>query len=185
MALTDIDMALVRSDRLSSRTRSLLLSLKARSHAAIGDTQSALRAIGESDDRFCEVRDEEPQPCLSGYYDSAEHFGETGHAFADIARTRRESRADAAHRLRAASVTHGDAYARSQAFCELRLTRLLLDDGEPEEAVHVAEAAIVNVSRVQSSRLALVVRDVRESAATYTATPAICQLRERLASASV
>ncbi|MDQ1294086.1 MAG: hypothetical protein QG608_1969 [Actinomycetota bacterium] len=173
-ARTHVELALVRSDRLTATERSMLHALRARVFAALGDVDETLRCVGAADEEFTRAGIA-PDTATAAYFDAAEHAGETGHALADIATA--EHWQEAARRLREASAHHGEAYARSRAFCDFRLTALLLAIGQVEEATAVGRQALTRAHEVRSQRLALDAGRVLAAAVPYQRLPDLRELR--------
>lgn len=176
-ALTHVEMALVRGDRLTATERSMLYALRARVFASMGQAQETLASIGRADEEFTHARPED-DPVIVAHFDAAEHAGETGHALADIA-TPEHHWQQAAERLSQASNRHGTAYARSRAFCDFRRTALLLSLGQIEEAAETGLEAVEKATPVRSHRLSIDARRVLDATDPYSDVPIITDLRGR------
>ena len=177
-ALTHVEMALVRADRLTATERSMLSSLRARALACMGQRQDALRAVGTADEEFSRSDTAKDPPTIA-YYDLAEHNGETGHALADLGALR-GCAAEGERRLRAAARAHTDLYARSRVFCELRLSRLLLETGETDEVLEIARPALDAVPAIASRRIGLVVDELGQAINHHRGISAIGVLRDQV-----
>ena len=181
-ALTLVEMALVRSDRLDYAERAMLTALTARATAGMGDRKRTLTAVADADELLAQAGPD-ARPNITSY-DAAEHVGETGHALADLMNTGDPASADriedAATRLRSAAAGHGPRFARSRAFCELRLATLMFDAGRVEEAVTVGELSLGHAATVRSRRLAIVAAGLDRAAAAYPRSPGVAELRDRV-----
>lgn len=177
--LTYAELGLVRSERLSSPEQAMLHTARARAHAKLGDTRSTLAAVGQADDAFTSDSPA-PAPGWMGYYDAAQHAGDTGHALWDLAVTGGRDARPAVERLSAAVDGHSDAYARSRAISGIKLASLQLHRHEAEHGVSVAERALEDVGRVRSRRAEDDLRDLHAIAGRAAPTRAVSDLRERI-----
>lgn len=86
-ALSLIEFAQVRADRLTATARAMLWTIRARLLAVLGRHSEAEADVYRGDADF-EARDPAADPPWLCYYDAAEHQGSTGKALIPIARAR-------------------------------------------------------------------------------------------------
>ncbi|MBP2323941.1 hypothetical protein JOF56_004326 [Kibdelosporangium banguiense] len=122
--LTLVELAMVRSDRLTPAERAMLLSARARALAKLGRVQDTIATVGLADDEFSNISADN-ESAFMRYYDAAQHSGDTGHALWDLA-VRGKFIGEARKRLAAAVAGHGDAYPRSRAISGTKLASLSL-----------------------------------------------------------
>ncbi|AUS80798.1 hypothetical protein C1701_23375 [Actinoalloteichus sp. AHMU CJ021] len=85
-ALSSIEFAQVRADRLTATARAMIGNVRARLLAVLGRDDEARAEVDRADAHFAERQPEADRPWLV-YYDEAEHAGSS--AGADLARSRR------------------------------------------------------------------------------------------------
>ncbi|WP_330230574.1 XRE family transcriptional regulator [Nocardia sp. NBC_00508] len=176
--LTFAELALVRADMLTATERANIHTVRARALAKLQRVDDAVRAIGEADDEFSDSRPEN-DPIWMGYYDVAQHGGDTGHALYDLA-IRGRFVSEARCRLQTAVDGHGDNYVRSRAFARLKLASLVMATGEPEEAAVIGQAAVSDASHVRSQRAGWYLRELNGLAAPHRRLDGVADLRQRL-----
>lgn len=180
LGLTYAELALVRSDRLTATERAMLHTARARALAKLGRYQDTLAAVGQADEAFGWSDPAEDPPWMS-YYDAAQHAGDTGHALFDLSVQGHQT--DAADRLKAAIDGHTAGYVRSRAMSQTKLASLTMAVGDPDEAVGVGLAAVSDAGRLSSRRAAMDLAELRDYSAQHGSTPAVADLRHRLAAA--
>lgn len=151
-ALTLVELALVRSDRLTATARAMLYAVRAGLLARAGRHSEALDEIAQSDACFAE-RDISADPPWLRYYDNAEHAGSTGKALIPLALTTGDPNSSV-ERLATAVRSHTETYPRSRVFSQIRLSRLLFATGHPAEALAPGIAAVDDAATIQSVRVA-------------------------------
>ncbi|WP_328373254.1 helix-turn-helix domain-containing protein (plasmid) [Streptomyces sp. NBC_00445] len=185
--LTYAENGLVRSDRLTPREQAMLFNACARAHAKMGHVQGTLSAVGRSDESVSHARAGEDVPWM-GYYDLAQHHGDTGHALFDLALQTndpptpagRRLQVRAAQRLQVAIKEHQAPYVRSRALSGTKLASLKMAIGDPQEAVVVGNRALDEVGRLRSKRAVEDVLELRRIAAPRSRSPEVAALRERI-----
>lgn len=185
--LTYAENGLVRSDRLTPREQGTLLNACARAHAKMGHVQETLRIVGRSDDSFSHARPGEDVPWM-GYYDLAQHHGDTGHALFDLALQANDPSTPAGRRLQVAAVKrlqvaikeHQAPYVRSRALSGTKLASLKMATGDPQEAVVVGNRALNEVGRLRSKRAVEDVLELRRIASPRSRRSEVAELRERI-----
>lgn len=174
-ALTTIEYALVRSDRLPMPARAMVETLHARHLARLGRIEDARRSIDLADRAFAARDPDDEVPIWLRYYDHAEHEGSVGRTLAMTV-----GGAAAAPRLRAAVASQDPAFRRSRAFSGIRLATVLADLGEPEEAAHVAGEALDRAAGIDSRRVAAELGSLSR-AIERSGAPALGETRDRVA----
>lgn len=150
-ALSLIELARVRSDRLSATTRAMLAALRAQFLAALGRTDEALNEVARSDEHFADRTPGEYAPWMC-YYDEAEHMGSTGKALVPVALARKQIEL-AGPRISQAVRRQGQNYPRSRTFSLTRLATLTMRIGDPREAAAIGLQAADKAKDFQSQRI--------------------------------
>ncbi|PWW62286.1 hypothetical protein [Actinokineospora spheciospongiae] len=88
-----------------------------------------------------------------GYYDDAQHAGDTGHALFDLAISD-HSPTEARARLTAAVDGHTAEFTRSKAISSIKLASLTMATGDPAEAIAIGIAALDTAGTIRSCRAA-------------------------------
>ncbi|WNV89692.1 hypothetical protein [Umezawaea sp. Da 62-37] len=177
-ALSQIEFAQVRSDRVSETARAMMCTIRARLLAAQGKEREAISEVNRADEYFANrnINDDPPWLC---YYDEAEHQGSTGRALISVAVSRKDADL-AAPRLRNAISLHDETYPRSKIFSQTRLASLLLQTGDPIEAVQIGRTALTESAKLQSRRVTEELRQLGRSANMHKAIPAVVDLQNDL-----
>lgn len=177
-ALSLIEFAQVRSDRLTATGRAMLSTVRARLLGRLGRHDDAIAEVARADAHFADHSPDDDPPWLV-YYDEAEHHGVTGRALAPIAIARREPGA-AAERLGTAVRLHSADYPRSRAFSRIRPATLLVAAGDPHEAVSIGRQAVAEAAPLHSDRLALELRNLARASVRHGHLPEVEELRHTL-----
>ncbi|WP_157036423.1 hypothetical protein [Streptomonospora alba] len=165
-ALTLIELAQVRDDRLSATARAMLWTLRARVLALTAAARDIRADIDRADACFADRAPEHDPPWLC-YYDEAEHQGSTGKALIPLAlQTRRPELA--AHRIRSAISLHESHYPRSRVFSRVRLASLLMEVGDPHEAVPIGRQAVADAEALRSTRITNELHGLQRAARPHT-----------------
>ncbi|SEC10278.1 hypothetical protein SAMN04489727_2568 [Amycolatopsis tolypomycina] len=152
-ALSLIEFAQVRSDRVSATARAMLWTIRARLLASTGRTDEAIAEVDRADEHF-DARDPSADPPWLCYYDEAEHQGSTGKALVPVAQARQEPEPEpAALRLEAAVRLQGVDYPRSRTFSRIRLAALMMSTGDPRQAASVGRQAVLDAEPLRSRRI--------------------------------
>ncbi|MGW0179912.1 XRE family transcriptional regulator [Nocardia sp. NPDC003345] len=150
-ALSLIELAQVRSDRLTHTTRAMLATLRAQFLAAVDRTDEALSEVARADEYFATRRREKDPPWMC-YYDHAEHLGSTGKALIPVAE--RLGRVELAEpRIRQAIQLQGENYPRSRTFSRTRLATLTMRMGDPRAAAAIGRQAVTDAVNLRSRRI--------------------------------
>ncbi|WP_227997127.1 helix-turn-helix domain-containing protein [Nocardia australiensis] len=176
--LTYIELAMVRSDRLTATERAMLHSARARALAKLHRVEEAVRAVGQADDEFAYASPADDPPWMA-YYDAAQHSGDTGHALFDIALTGRFA-TEASNRLRAAIEGHTEAFVRSRAISGIKLASLTMATGDPEEAAVLGKAALIDAGHIRSRRAADDLRELARFGGAHDKSIEVEELRTRI-----
>ncbi|WP_324189228.1 MULTISPECIES: XRE family transcriptional regulator [Nocardia] len=176
--LTSVELAFVRSDRLTATERAMLHTTKARALAKLGRVQDTVTEVGRADDEFARARPDN-DPAWMKYYDLAQHSGDTGHALYDLAMGGAFA-TEARHRLATAVNGHTDAYRRSRAISGIKLSSLVMALGDPQEATTIATRALTDAKGLRSHRAADDLRDLQRFAARRIDQPGVAKLSNRI-----
>ncbi|WP_199565164.1 hypothetical protein [Spongiactinospora rosea] len=176
--LTLVELALVRSDRLTPAERAMLLSARARAQAKLGMVQDTLETIGRADEQFARIRPSEEMPWMR-YYDAAQHAGDTGHALFDLAMRGRFA-AEASDRLTMAVAGHTDAYVRSRAISGIKLASLTMATGDPVQAAQTGARAVTDAGTVRSRRAQDDMRELHRLSAPHGRKTPVAELCDRI-----
>ncbi|MGH3907082.1 MAG: hypothetical protein ACRDTE_23340 [Pseudonocardiaceae bacterium] len=149
-ALTVSQEALVRADRLTPLRRACMVAAKARAHGRRGDSENCLAAVHRAEDNFAAVVPANEEPSMVAFYSAAQLAGDTGHALWPLA-VRGQYVEKTVELLRTAADSYSVVYARSRAFCLIRLASLMFAQGDPAEAIAVATEGLDGAGSVRSS----------------------------------
>ncbi|MEU3622518.1 hypothetical protein BS329_03795 [Amycolatopsis coloradensis] len=181
-ALSLIEFAQVRTDRLTATARAMIGIVRARLLAMLGRHLEA-RADVDRADSFLAQRQPESDPPWLVYYDEAEHAGSVARALTPLA-IAEEQPGDAAERLASAIRLHSDAYPRSRAFSRARLATLHMAIGDPREAVLVGRQAVDDATMLHSRRMNEELAKLARACKRHYAIPDVVDLSELIASGS-
>ena len=178
-ALSLIEFAQVRSDRLTATGRASISVVRARLLALMGRFRDARDQVTMADAAFAE-RDPKVDPPWLTYYDEAEHAGSTARALipAELDKGRE---GEAAQRLRSAVDLHRENYPRSRAFSGIRLATLSMSVGDPREAVRVAREALNAAASVSSRRIEHELHGLGKRCQRHMTIPEVADLARDLA----
>ncbi len=180
LGLTYAELALVRADRLTATEQAMLHTARARALAKLGRYQDTLRAVGQADEAFAHTEPAGDPPWM-GYYDAAQHAGDTGHALFDL--TVQGHRTEAAPRLRTAVDGHTAGYVRSRAMSQTKLASLTMAVGDPDDAARIGLAAVADAGGLHSRRAAMDLAELRTYSGRHAGVPEVAELRHRLTTA--
>ncbi|MDX6291788.1 MAG: hypothetical protein QOH50_863 [Kribbellaceae bacterium] len=169
-ALSLIELAHVRADRLTGAERSMLSVVRSRPLAKLGRTSDTHAAIDHAKEQFAHHDPQQPPAPWMDFYDRAELAGDAGHSLFDIAVTGGQPE-PALDQLGFAATSHTDAYARSRAFCQLKIATLWMKI-DPSIAVTHANRAVMIAEPLRSGRIRGYLREL------YTATRPHARLRD-------
>jgi hypothetical protein len=97
-ALSLIEFAQVRADRVSATGQAMMAAIRARLLALLDRHEEARAEVDRADHRFAD-RDPAADPPWLCHYDHAEHQGSTGRALIPVARTKKRLRHHHNHRI--------------------------------------------------------------------------------------
>jgi hypothetical protein len=177
-ALTLIEHAQVRVDRLSFTGRTVVSVVRARLLALLGRHMEARAEVDRADGHFAD-RDPATDPPWLTYYDEAEHAGSTARALIPLA-VLRSGPGEAAERLFRAISMHTDAFPRSRAFSRARLATLTMTAGDPREAVMLGQQALQDAADLHSRRVNDELRTISAAAERHAAIPEVADLTHEL-----
>lgn len=176
--LSLIELAQVRSDRLTATGRAMLSTIRARLLGQFGRHDEAVAEVERGDVYFAERYPAGDPPWLL-YYDEAEHKGAVGRALMPLAIAAR-SPGEAAERLAAAVRSHNDGSVRARALSRALLATLTMTVGDPRHAVSIAQPSIAEAAALHSARLNRELRTLNRVARRHMATPEVAELRHEL-----
>jgi hypothetical protein len=176
--LTYAELGLARADRLTPTERAWLLNAKARALAKMGRVQETLATVGASDEAFAQAVPGDERPWMS-FYDQAQHAGDTGHAWFDVALATGKS-AEPIARLQSAVDHHVAGYVRSRALSRTKLATLQMQLGDPREASASALTALDEVGHLRSRRAAEDLRGLYQVTTPHKNGDDVAYLRERI-----
>ncbi|WP_198036896.1 helix-turn-helix transcriptional regulator [Nocardia sp. BMG51109] len=177
-ALSLIELAQVRSDRLSATTRAMLGALRAQFLATLGRTDEALHEVACSDEHFADRTSGEDAPWMC-YYDEAEHMGSTGKALIPVALARKQIDL-AAPRIGQAIRRQGQNYPRSRTFSLTRLATLTMRIGDPREAAAIGSQAANRAKDFDSQRIRDELRTLARVSVKHLCIPEVDELYSTL-----
>lgn len=177
-ALTLIEFAQVRSDRITPTGRAMISAIRARLLALIGRHSEALAEADRADAHFSD-RDPDSDPSWLTYYDEAEHQGSVGRALIPVARQAHQPELAAA-RLESAISLHSADYARSRTFSKTRLASLLMAVGDPHEAATVGQQAVSDAASIRSHRIMVELRGLAKAAEPHSRIDDVADLRRTI-----
>ncbi len=151
-ALTFAQQAMVRPDRLTSLERVWVSAAEASAYGRRGDVQACLAAVGRTEEFFAAADQANESPAMVAYSSPAELADHTGGA-QWLLTLRGHVVADTAHRLRAAADNHAPDSVLSRIVCLAQLSTLQFTQGDPDEAVAVANTCLDTVGAVRSRRV--------------------------------
>lgn len=178
-ALTLIEFAQVRADRISATARAMLSTVRARLLSVAGRYIDAETEVDRADTYFGD-RDLSADPPWMIYYDEAEHEGSAGKALIPVATDRRQPEL-AAPRLERAIRLHADSYPRSRAFSRTRLASLAMAVGDPHEAVVHGRRAVADAASLRSARILSELRDLARNSERHVGIGEVAELRQEIA----
>nr|BFE99278.1 helix-turn-helix transcriptional regulator [Streptoalloteichus tenebrarius] len=180
-ALSLIEFAQVRADRLSATARAMIGVVRARLLAMLGRHDEARAEVDRADMHFVGRQAAADPPWLV-YYDEAEHAGSSARALTPLAVAEKRPD-DAAERLETAIRLHSDAYPRSRAFSRTRLATLHMTIGDPREAVHIGHRAVADAAMLHSQRMNEELSKLVRSCEGHLSIPEVAELADFAASA--
>jgi tetratricopeptide (TPR) repeat protein len=178
-ALTYVDLALVRSDRLSATEQAKTHAARAAALARLGMADQAFRAVEAADEAFARRKPTE-EPEWLAYYTSAQHCASTAGALYELEMQGHTTQARS--RYHDAAANYGATRVRAQAMVELKLANLTMATGDPHEAAALGNRALATAERINSRRALEHARELSRSAEAHASLPDVTELRERITS---
>lgn len=173
-ALSLIELAQVRSDRLTATICAMLSAMRSRLLALRGRYDEARSEVIRADEYFANRKPSDDPPWMS-YYDEAEHQGSTGRALVPVA-LKASDLAIVAPRMQQAIRLHDDGHPRSRAFSRTRLASLTMKIGDPRQAAAGGQVALAEASTVRSARLRAELDRLAVIAAPHRGIPEVAAL---------
>jgi transcriptional regulator with XRE-family HTH domain len=176
--LTLAEQGLVRTDRLTAASRSVLYTDRGRALAKMRRGSEALAAVGTADDHFAHFTPDNEPPYLA-YYNDARHAQYTGQPLADLAILGRDP-GEATDRLAAAAAGH-TGNTRAQAVCLAKLASLTMATGDPIQAATIGHTALDAAGSLRSRGVTDALRELARYAAPHQHLDEVAHLRQRIA----
>jgi tetratricopeptide (TPR) repeat protein len=178
-ALSLIEFAQVRADRVSATGQAMMAAIRARLLALLDRHDEARAEVERADLRF-DDRDPATDPPWLCYYDEAEHQGSTGRALIPVARQigRLEL---VAPRLEAAIRLHDACYPRSRTFSRTRLASLMMAAGDPHQALPIGRQALIDAAPLRSRRIVNELHGLARAAERHAQIGDVADLRHDIA----
>lgn len=173
-ALSLAELAQVRADQLPAPERAMLGVVRARALAQLGRGADTRAAITRAEDDFGR-RDSTPVPPWMEFFDGAELAGDAGHALFDLTAAGANPQ-PALDQLGYASSQHTDDYARSRAFCQLKIATLWMRT-DPSVAVAHARTAVTAAESLRSGRIRSYLRELHGATTPHTKNSDVAELR--------
>ncbi|MGH3922130.1 MAG: helix-turn-helix domain-containing protein [Pseudonocardiaceae bacterium] len=178
-ALTLAQQALVRPDRLTSLERVWVSAVEARAYGRRGDVQACRAAVGRTEEHFAAADPANESPAMVIFSSLAELAHQTGGAQWQLA-LRGHVVADTAHRLRAAADNHAPDSVLARILCLAELSTLQFTQGDPDEAVAVANTCLDTVGAVRSRRVLDHLIGLHTATTQHRHVTGVADLRQRL-----
>lgn len=176
--LTLAEQGLVRPDRLTSASRSMLHTDRGRALIKMRRVSETLTAIGTADDHFAHFTPDNEPPCVA-FYDDARHAQCTGQPLAELAILGRDPGA-ATDRLTAAAAGY-TGNTRARAVCLAKLASLTMATGDPLQAATTGHQALDAAAYLRSRGVTDALRELARYAATHQHLDEVAHLRQRIA----
>ncbi|MGM1060657.1 helix-turn-helix domain-containing protein [Saccharothrix sp. Mg75] len=180
-ALSLIEFAQVRADRLTATARAATSVVRARILALLGRLEEAMAEVDLGDAHFARRHAATDPPWLV-YYDEAEHAGSSARALIPVAVAQGQP-GEAAERLTMAISLHSDAYPRSRAFSTARLATLHMTAGDPREALVLGRHAAADAALLHSRRMNAELLMLMRASEQHLSIPDVADLAQSLGSA--
>lgn len=180
-ALSLIEFAQVRADRLTATASAMIGVVRARLLAMLGRHDEARAEVDQADMHFAQRQTATDPPWLI-YYDEAEHVGSCARALTPLAVADKRP-GDAAERVETAIRLHSDAYPRSRAFSRTRLATLHMTIGDPYEAADVGRQAVADAAMLRSRRMNEELSKMVRACERHSSIPEVAELSDFAASA--
>lgn len=177
-ALTLIEQAQVRSDRLTATERAMLSVVRARPLAKLHRTRDTEQAIELAEEAYARRHDDPAAEPWMDFFDRAELSGDAGHALFDLVQAGAKPQ-PAFDQLGAAVNSHSDDYARSRAFCQLKVATLWMRV-EPDIAVTHARRAVAAAEPLRSGRIRNYLRELHSATTPHAKRPPVAELRRSI-----
>ncbi len=177
-ALSTIELAQVRADRLPAAEQSMLSVVRSRPLAKLGRRSDTLAAIGSAEDLFAAYDPHQPVAWME-FFDQAELAGDAGHSLADLALVGAAPE-PALDQLGYAVASHSAGYNRARAFCHLKSAELWMQV-DPAIGVQQGVEAVSAASSLRSGRVRGYMRDLHAAAKPYSKRSDVAELRRDIA----
>ena len=177
-ALSLIEYAQVRSDRIPRTMCAMLCAIRARLLAIQGRNAEAWAEVSRADEYFSSRKPDEDPPWIS-YYSEAEHQGSTGKALIAMAKDSNDLN-HIAPRLERAIQLHDEHHPRSRAFSRTRLASIVMKIGDPSEAASIGSVALAEASTLRFTRLRKELENLATLGERHAGVPAVADLQHQI-----
>lgn len=178
-ALSVIELAQVRADRLPAAEQAMLSVVRSRPLAKLARPNDAIAAIGHAEEQF---ENHDPQQhervAWMEFFDRAELAGDAGHSLADLALTGAAAE-PALDQLGFAVASHSEGYNRARAFCHLKSATLWMKV-DPAVAVDHARQAVSSAEPLRSGRIRGYLRELHSATKPHTQVGDVAELRHNI-----
>jgi DNA-binding XRE family transcriptional regulator len=178
-AISLIEFAQVRTDRLTATARAMLWTLRANLLALTGRHSEAQTDVDRGDTEFAQ-QDQAADPPWLCYYDTAEHQGSTGKALIPVALALNQPEMSA-HRLEAAVRLQSNMYPRSRTFSRIRLADVLMATADPHRAAEIGRQAVRDAASLRSRRIVAELRGLDRRSERHARLGDVAELRNDIA----
>lgn len=178
-ALTMAQQAMVRADLLTPLERAWVCAAEAAAHGRRGDAQACLATIDRTESHIAAADPANESPAMVAFFSSAGLAGTTADALCPLA-MQGHAVTETTAQLRTAADTHSHGHVRDRTLRLILLATLLFIQGDPDEAVVVANAALDEAPVAQSRRHADELITLRRAARRHRTLPSVPDLHQRL-----
>ncbi|WP_424184259.1 helix-turn-helix domain-containing protein [Actinokineospora sp. G85] len=177
-ALSMAEMALVRADRLTPVTRSVVHSRHARALGLTGPAreQECLAAVGLAEDYF--VADGPAEPVWMNYYTSARLDRDIGRALVGVAVNGGNHRRSQERLISAAA--QFEVGSRGHSLTTANLAHVTMACADPGEAVALGHGVLDTLGSIRSDRVGEALRQLRDASAPHVHRPDVRDLVHRV-----
>lgn len=152
--------------------KALLWGAEAASIAALGDHQTAVRALGKASDQFERINKEQ-EPDRMGFYDRGELLAQHGRVYRDMARRDARHAAKAVRWGRDSIAAFGAGNVRSTVLNEVGMCSALFLADEPEQAIEIGNRLLEKSQVMTSKRVIDRVINLRRDLARHRELPEV------------
>jgi transcriptional regulator with XRE-family HTH domain len=169
-----------RDQSATDRAQSRYAGHEAWCHAATGHRQACERALGEAEEHFASVGDDDPPPWF-GHWDRQAMAGLSGHVYHVLADHVPAAAGKAEPLLREAVEGGSAGFARRRTRRLIALSATYFQQGDGiGEGIHLGRQALSGVDGLKSPRTLVRLRQLDKAAARFNDQPDVPEFREEL-----